>query len=42
MFVPTVVVKCSPPVWIVGDLRQPNALSDVLCLCGLARFEEFE
>ncbi|HEY8151296.1 MAG TPA: circadian clock KaiB family protein, partial [Vicinamibacteria bacterium] len=42
VFVPTVVVKCSPPVWIVGDLRHPQALFDVLCLCGLARFEEFE
>lgn len=42
VFVPTVVVKCSPPVWIVGDLRQPNALFDVLCMCGLARFGDFE
>jgi len=42
VFVPTIVVKCHPPVWIVGDLRQPQALFDVLCLCGLARFEELE
>jgi DNA-binding response OmpR family regulator len=42
VFVPTVVVKCTPPVWIVGDLRQPHALFDVLCMCGLARFGEFE
>jgi DNA-binding response OmpR family regulator len=42
VFVPTVVVKCSPPVWIVGDLRHPQALFDVLCLCGLARFGDFE
>jgi DNA-binding response OmpR family regulator len=42
VFVPTIVVKCTPPVWIVGDLRQPQALFDVLCMCGLARFGEFE
>ena len=42
VFVPTVVVKCTPPVWIVGDLRQPQALFDVLCMCGLAHFGEFE
>jgi DNA-binding response OmpR family regulator len=42
VFVPTVVVKCSPPAWIVGDLREPHALFDVLCMCGLARFGEFE
>jgi DNA-binding response OmpR family regulator len=42
VFVPTVVVKCNPPAWIVGDLRQPNALLDVLCMCGLARFGDFE
>jgi DNA-binding response OmpR family regulator len=33
LFVPTLVVRCSPPVWVVGALRNPAALLGILALC---------
>jgi two-component system chemotaxis response regulator CheY len=34
LFVPTLVVRCSPPVWMVGSLRNPETLLGILALCG--------
>jgi DNA-binding response OmpR family regulator len=34
LFVPTLVARCAPPVWMVGNLRDPAALLGVLALCG--------
>ena len=32
-FVPTLVARCEPPVWLVGSLRDPKALLGILALC---------
>jgi len=34
VFVPTLVARCAPPIWMVGSLRNPAALLGVLALCG--------
>jgi len=34
LFVPTLVVRCSPPIWLVGNLKDPSALLGILSLCG--------
>jgi DNA-binding response OmpR family regulator len=36
VFVPTLVARCRPPVWILGDLRQSQVLLDVLGLCAVS------
>jgi|KBSSwiStaDraftv2_1062776.scaffolds.fasta_scaffold15992_4 DNA-binding response OmpR family regulator len=33
LFVPTLVVRCSPPIWLVGNLKDPSALLGILSLC---------
>jgi DNA-binding response OmpR family regulator len=33
LFVPTLVARCTPPVWMVGSLKNPAALLGVLALC---------
>ena len=37
LFVPTLVARCTPPVWVMGSLRNPAALLDILSLCGADR-----
>ena len=34
VFVPTLVARCTPPIWMVGNLRNPAALLGILSLCG--------
>jgi DNA-binding response OmpR family regulator len=34
LFVPTLVARCTPPVWVVGSLRNRAALLGILSLCG--------
>ena len=34
LFVPTLVARCTPPVWVVGSLKNRAALLGVLSLCG--------
>jgi DNA-binding response OmpR family regulator len=36
VFLPTLVVKCGAPAWILGDLSAEGALADLLAMCGLA------
>jgi two-component system chemotaxis response regulator CheY len=33
LFVPTLVARCTPPIWMVGSLRNPAALLGALSLC---------
>jgi hypothetical protein len=33
LFAPTLVARCSPPVWMLGTLRNPEALLGILALC---------
>ena len=35
LFVPTLLARCAPPVWVVGDLSEPSALLGILSLCGV-------
>jgi DNA-binding response OmpR family regulator len=35
LFLPTLVVKCGAPTWILGDLSAAGALEDLLAMCGL-------
>ena len=37
LFVPTLVARCTPPVWVMGSLRNRAALLDILSLCGADR-----
>jgi DNA-binding response OmpR family regulator len=37
LFVPTLVARCAPPVWLVGSLRDPRALLAILSLCSAGR-----
>jgi DNA-binding response OmpR family regulator len=34
LFAPTLVARCRPPVWVVGSLRNRDALMGILSLCG--------
>ena len=34
LFVPTLVARCTPPVWVVGSLKNRAALLGILSLCG--------
>jgi DNA-binding response OmpR family regulator len=34
LFVPTLLARCAPPIWVVGNLRDPSALLGILSLCG--------
>jgi DNA-binding response OmpR family regulator len=36
LFVPTLVARCAPPIWMVGSLKNPAALLGVLAICGAA------
>ena len=36
LFLPTLVVNCGAPAWILGDLSAPGALEDLLAMCGVA------
>ena len=33
LFVPTLLARCAPPIWMVGTLRDPKALEGILSLC---------
>lgn len=37
LFVPTLVARCTPAVWLVGNLRDPSALLGILSLCAAGR-----
>ena len=37
LFVPTLVARCTPPVWVVGSLKNRAALLGILSLCGAPR-----